>query len=93
MSQGGWIAPLAAWISDDISFVVSMSGAGVTTDAQLLFEETNKITEMGTYRFLAKLIAPITTCRIQRMDFWLPLQGLIQSRTGSRLKPGIRSIW
>jgi dipeptidyl aminopeptidase/acylaminoacyl peptidase len=73
MSQGGWIAPIAASMSDDISFVVSMSGAGVTTDEQLLFEEINNINEMGTYRFLAKLIAPITTRRIQRMDFWLPI--------------------
>ena len=75
MSQGGWIAPLAASKSEDISFVVSMSGAFVTTDEQLLYEETNSIQQMGTYKFLAKLIAPLTTKNIQRMDFWLPLTG------------------
>ena len=75
MSQGGWIAPLAASKSEDISFVVSMSGAFVTTDEQLLYEETNSIQQMGTYMFLAKLIAPLTTKNIQRMDFWLPLAG------------------
>lgn len=75
MSQGGWIAPLAASKSEDISFVVSMSGAFVTTDEQLLYEETNSIQQMGTYKFLAKLIAPLTTKNIQRMDFWLPLAG------------------
>ena len=75
MSQGGWIAPLVAAKSDDVSFVVSMSGAGVTTDEQLLFEETNSITDMGTYPFVARLIAPLTTKNIQRMDFWRPLAG------------------
>jgi len=47
----------------------------VTTDEQLLYEETNSIQQMGTYMFLAKLIAPLTTKNIQRMDFWLPLAG------------------
>jgi dipeptidyl aminopeptidase/acylaminoacyl peptidase len=75
MSQGGWIAPLTATKTDDVSFVVSMSGAAVTTDEQLLFEEINNITKMGTYRFLAKLIAPLTTKNIQGMDFWQPIAG------------------
>ncbi|MBC8506632.1 MAG: alpha/beta fold hydrolase [Chloroflexi bacterium] len=75
MSQGGWIAPLTATRSADVSFVVSMSGAGVTTDEQLLFEEINNITGMGTYRFLAEMIAPLTTKNIQGMDFWQPIAG------------------
>ena len=41
MSQGGWIAPVVATKSDDVSFVVSMVGAAVTTDEQLLHEETS----------------------------------------------------
>ena len=75
MSQGGWIAPLVATKSDDVSFVVSMSGAGVTSDEQLLFEEINSITAMGTYPFVARLIAPLTTKNIQQMDFWRPIAG------------------
>ena len=75
MSQGGWIAPLTASKSEDVSFVVSLSGAGVTTDEQLLYEEINNIADMGTYRFIAKLIAPLTAKNIQRMDFWQPLAG------------------
>jgi dipeptidyl aminopeptidase/acylaminoacyl peptidase len=75
MSQGGWIAPLAASKSEEVSFVVSMSGAFVTTDEQLLYEETNSIHQMGTYMFLAELIAQLTTKNIQQMDFWLPLAG------------------
>lgn len=70
MSQGGWIAPLVATESEDISFVVSMSGAAVTTDEQLLYEEINNIAEKGTYYTVAKLIAPITANNIKKMAFW-----------------------
>ena len=75
MSQGGWIAPLVATKSDDVAFAVSMSGAGVTTDEQLLYEEVHNIIQMGTYPFVAKLIAPIATRNIQQMDFWQPIAG------------------
>ncbi|SFS01163.1 alpha/beta hydrolase family protein [Yoonia litorea] len=75
MSQGGWIAPVAASNNPDVSFVVSMSGAGVTTDEQLLFEEINNIEEIGTYRFVAKLVAPITVRGIKQRDTWRALAG------------------
>ena len=75
MSQGGWIAPLVASKSESLAFVVSMSGPGVTTDEQLLFEEVNNIAGMGVYRFLAEWIAPITTRNIQGMAFWVPTAG------------------
>jgi len=70
MSQGGFFAPLVATESEDVSFVVSMSGAAVTTDEQLLYEEVNNIAEMGTYHVVAKMIAPITTNNIKTMEFW-----------------------
>lgn len=75
MSQGGWIAPIVATRSDDVAFVVSMAGAGVTTEEQLLFEEIHNIQQMGTYSFVARLIAPFTARRIQQMDFWKPTAG------------------
>ena len=75
MSQGGWIAPIVATKSDDVAFVVSMAGAGVTTEEQLYHEEIHNIQQMGTYPFVARLIAPITTRRIQQMDFWKPTAG------------------
>ena len=66
MSQGGWIAPVVATQSDDVSFIVSMVGATVTTDEQLLYEEVNNIAPY-TYTFIAKLIAPITTSRLKKL--------------------------
>jgi dienelactone hydrolase len=67
MSQGGWIAPVVAAKSDDVSFIVSMVGAAVTTDEQLLHEEINNITPY-TYRFIAELIAPITTNNLKQLE-------------------------
>jgi dienelactone hydrolase len=67
MSQGGWIAPLVAARSDAVSFVVSMAGAAVTTDEQLLHEEINNIAKY-TYTWIAKLIAPVTTKRIKQKE-------------------------
>jgi dipeptidyl aminopeptidase/acylaminoacyl peptidase len=66
MSQGGWIAPVAASRSNDIDFVATMSGASVTTDEQLVYEEINNILPF-TYQFIAKLIAPLTARRINKM--------------------------
>jgi len=67
MSQGGWIAPVVAAQTDDVSFVVSMTGAAVTTDEQLLYEETNNIAPY-TYTFIARLIAPITTNNLKQLE-------------------------
>ena len=67
MSQGGWIAPVAASQTDDVSFVVSMSGAAVTTHEQLLHEEAHNIARY-TYPFLARLIAPITTNMLEKKE-------------------------
>jgi len=68
MSQGGWIAPIVATISDDVSFVVSISGAAVTQHEQLLNEETHNIAPY-TYTFIAKLIAPITANILEKKDY------------------------
>lgn len=67
MSQGGWIAPVAAARDREIAFVVSVSGASVTTGQQLLHEETRNISRF-TWPFIARMLAPITTHRIQKMD-------------------------
>ena len=74
LSQGGWIAPVAA-ADIDPAFVVSIAGAGVTTEEQLWFEEVNNIVEMGTFRFVARLIARITVPRIQASPIWRPTAG------------------
>lgn len=66
-SQGGWIAPVAAAKSDDVSFVVSMSGSALTTDETLIYEVTYDIAPY-TYTFIAKLIAPIDAKNLKQKE-------------------------
>ena len=74
MSQGGWIAPVVATKSKDISFAASISGPVVTTDEQLLYEEFNNI-EPYTYKFIARLIAPVTSGNLKKKAFFAPISG------------------
>lgn len=46
-SQGGWVAPLAASLSDDIAFVVSISGPGVSVREQVIHQTGEKIIDYG----------------------------------------------
>jgi len=74
-SQGGWIAPVAATRDPNIAFVVSMSGAGVTTDEQLLHEVANEITRFGTYHFVGRLLAPLGAGFVRRSAYWKVIGG------------------
>jgi len=74
-SQGGWIAPVAANLDTSLDFVVSMSGPGVTTDEQLLYEEKHNIADAGTYHFVGALLAPVAVQFIKREAFWKPIGG------------------
>jgi dipeptidyl aminopeptidase/acylaminoacyl peptidase len=74
MSQGGWIAPIVASKSDDVSFVVSMSGAAVTTEEQLFHEEIYNISPY-TYEFMARLLAPLSARVLMKQDFFIPTAG------------------
>jgi len=74
MSQGGWIAPVVAAKTDDVSFVVSMAGSAVTTEEQLLHEEIYNIAPY-TYTFIAKLIAPISARALMKKEFFIPTAG------------------
>lgn len=43
LSQGGWLGPLAASRSSDISFVIAVSGPGVSPGEQMLFYYANAL--------------------------------------------------
>ena len=73
-SQGGWIAPIVAGQDRKVAFIVSMSGAVVTTDESLLYEEVNHLSNF-TYRFIADLVAPFTVRYIKRAELWQKIGG------------------
>jgi dipeptidyl aminopeptidase/acylaminoacyl peptidase len=73
ISQGGWIAPIAADGSTDISYIVDVVGTSVTAHEQLLFEEKNNLREMGFPPAAANMAAPMTTFilrKISQRSFW-----------------------
>jgi uncharacterized protein len=47
MSQGGWLGPLAASRSADISFVIAVSGPGVSPGEQMLVYYANELRDRG----------------------------------------------
>ena len=47
ISQGGWVAPLAATLSNDISFVVSLVGGGVSVKEQVLHNRKTELIARG----------------------------------------------
>jgi dipeptidyl aminopeptidase/acylaminoacyl peptidase len=67
MSQGGWIAPVAAAQDPRIGCVVSMSGSTVPVRRQLLHEEMHNMSAF-TWPFIARVLAPVTSKRILEMD-------------------------
>jgi dipeptidyl aminopeptidase/acylaminoacyl peptidase len=67
MSQGGWIAPVAASHDPEIAFVVSMSGATVPTERQLLHEEIYNMSAY-TWPVIARMLAPLTSSYVLKMD-------------------------
>lgn len=73
MSQGGWIAPLVASKSSDISFVVNMVGTPVTTHEQLIYEENHNLRQMGFLPGVSNMISHISTFILRKFsqkDFW-----------------------
>lgn len=73
MSQGGWIAPIVA-TKTSVSFVVSMSGAVVSVDEQLLHEEIYKF-ENYTYKFIAKMIARLSANSLKKKEHLKNIMG------------------
>ncbi|MCK4466329.1 MAG: alpha/beta fold hydrolase [Bacteroidales bacterium] len=74
MSQGGWIAPIVANKSKNISFVVNMVGPMVTVDEQLLHEEFHNLSPY-TYDFIARLIAPFAVEILKKLEAITPFVG------------------
>ena len=62
ISQGGWIAPLSATLSDDVSFVISVSGPGVTPARQMAYAADYNLRASG---FSEEIIARARDLRVR----------------------------
>ena len=47
LSQGGWLGPLAASRSNDVAFVIAVSGPGVSPGEQMVFYYANQLRAQG----------------------------------------------
>lgn len=47
LSQGGWLGPLAASRSEDVAFVIAVSGPAVSPGEQMIFYYANELREKG----------------------------------------------
>jgi dipeptidyl aminopeptidase/acylaminoacyl peptidase len=75
-SQGGWIAPLAASQSADVSFVVNVAGSATTPNEQLRHEVAADMRNMGVVRPLAASMAPLYARRAKkRRPVWWQKNG------------------
>jgi dipeptidyl aminopeptidase/acylaminoacyl peptidase len=73
MSQGGQIAPIAATLSEELDFVISLSGSAVPLRSQLVYEENHNLREFGVPPLLSNLLAYPATWSIlylRQRDFW-----------------------
>ncbi len=78
MSQGGWIAPIVAKLSQDVAFLVSIVGAAVSPDEQFLYEENHNLRQMGFLPGVSNLIALISTAyhrNVGQREFWDAVKG------------------
>jgi dienelactone hydrolase len=73
MSQGGWIAPIVARQSSDLDFLVSVVGAAVTSDEQLMYEENLNLRQMGFLPGISNVISHISTFFLRNFgqkEYW-----------------------
>ncbi len=67
VSQGGWVAVLAAQLSSDLSFAISVSGPGVSPAEQMSFTSTFHLHEAG---FGSTVIETAMSLRAQVDDYY-----------------------
>ena len=73
LSQGGWIAPIVADRSPDLSFLVNIVGSAVSTHRQFLYEEDHNLREFGVLPGVSRVLAYLSTFVIRswvQRDFW-----------------------
>lgn len=78
VSQGGWIAAVAAGRDPTLAFAASLSAAAVPPAEQLVLEERNTMRdEMGVPAPVARALAPLTAWNIRRNvqpELWATLE-------------------
>jgi dienelactone hydrolase len=64
LSQGGWLGPLAASRSSDVSFVIAVSGPGVSPGEQMIVYYANELRAQGVAE------GDVREASVLRRDIW-----------------------
>lgn len=70
-SQGGWVAPLAATLSEDVAFVITIAATGVTPAEQMIYSNRRAL-ELAGYG--PEAVERVTTLR-REIDAWAHDEG------------------
>lgn len=72
VSQGGWVLPLAASLSEKVRFIVLSSGSATVLDDTMRYENECNLRDAGVPRWLLPLAAPAIAAQIRRNHgaFW-----------------------
>ncbi len=65
VSQGGWIAPMVADRSEEIAFIVVVSGSAVTPARNLAHEVRQSFYQLGLPAGLSRLVYPLSSLLVQ----------------------------
>jgi pimeloyl-ACP methyl ester carboxylesterase len=88
LSQGGWLGPLAASRSADISFVIAVSGPGVSPGEQMLVYYANELRDRGMPE------ADVREADALRRDVWNYLfTGIGYKKTSRELNDARAKRW
>lgn len=88
ISQGGWIAPLAASMTDDISFLILVSASGVSPSNQMIYAAITSLRENG---FSEEIINHAIALKKQVDDYY---RGLLDKEyVEEKLKNSQEKAW
>lgn len=72
VSQGGWVLPLAASMSERVRFIVLNSGSATVLDDTMRYENVCNLRDAGVPGLLVPLVAPAIASQIRKNhgEFW-----------------------
>jgi uncharacterized protein len=82
-SQGGWVAPLAATLSEDVAFVVTVAATGVTPAEQMLYANRRQL-ELAGYG--SEAVERARTLRLE-LEAWVHDSGPAPDLAGAVDEP------
>lgn len=91
LSQGGWIAPMAAADNEEVAFLVAVSASGVSPAEQMTFATANLLREKG---FAEEEVERATALRVQFNDVYRAgdSEAMLRLLDEAQREPWFRSV-